>query len=236
MSTETDSPTAPPTTTPSANERARIVAATVAVGAAALFLLAAIAITRGEDSGDESQGASKAWGGAQVNASDYPRPQFTLTDTTGQPYDFAAQTQGKLTLLFFGYTHCPDVCPGQMTTLTAALKTAGMPKPTVVFVTTDPARDTPERLRNWLDAYDASYVGLTGTIDQIQQAELAAKVPPSTVLDGASGDYEVGHAAQVTAYTPDDYAHLVYPFGIRRQDWLSDLPRMMDEWGGGVTG
>jgi protein SCO1/2 len=237
MSDDTPTSTLPQSSTPHAdpNQRNRTIAAVVAVGAAALFLVVAIAVTRGgSDSGSDSTDASgDTWGGAQVNPGDYPRAQFTLTDTNGQPYDFAAQTQGKLTLLFFGYTHCPDVCPVQMATLTAALQTPAMPNPTVVFVTTDPARDTPERLREWLDGYDADYVGLTGTLDQITEAEIAARVPPSTIFDQASGDYEVGHAAQVIAYAPDDQAHVVYPSGVRRQDWLSDLPRMMELWGTG---
>jgi protein SCO1 len=237
MSDDTPTSTLPQSSTPDADpdQRNRTIAAVVAVGAAALFLVVAIAVTRGGSGDDASTGDDngEAFGGAQVDPADYPRAQFTLTTTDGRPYDFAAETQGKLTLLFFGYTNCPDVCPVQMATLTAALKTPAMPSPTVVFVTTDPARDTPERLREWLDGYDADYVGLTGTLDEITTAEIAAQVPPSTIFDNASGEYEVGHAAQVIAYAPDDRAHAVYPFGVRREDWLSDLPLMMEKWGPG---
>ena len=74
-----------------------------------------------------------------------PKPRFTLTDTSGRPFDFAAATKGYVTLLFFGYTYCPDQCPMHMANSSAALKklpagTAEHVK--LVFVTTDPARDT----------------------------------------------------------------------------------------------
>src|ERR1041384_5232448 len=76
-----------------------------------------------------------------------PKPRFVLTDTSGAPFDFWARTQGSVTLLFFGYTYCPDQCPMHMANIGAALKklpagTANNVK--LVFVTTDPARDTPQ--------------------------------------------------------------------------------------------
>ncbi len=189
---------------------------------------------------------NEGWNGALL-AEPTPRPAFTLTDTEGQPYDFTAETQGRLTLLFFGYTSCPDICPIHMATLSAALEQPGMPNPVVVFVTTDPVRDTPERLRSWLDNFSPEFIGLTGTPEEIAAAEDAAGVARSLVAptdgtagdgttDGSTGDdsddYEVGHAAQIIAYTPDDLTHLHYPFGVRRQDWQADLPRMMSTWDG----
>lgn len=233
MSDETLTSSPPPS--PSADQRTRTIAAVVAVGAAALFLLVAIAVTRsgGEDdaaaetSGEEDSGLS----GVAVDPRAYPRPAFTLTDIEGKPYDFMTETQGELTLLFFGYTHCPDICPVQMATLTAALNQPAMPEATVVFVTTDPERDTPDRLREWLGGFDADYVGLSGTPEQIAAAEVAASVPASVIYDDVSGEYEVGHAAQVLAYSPDDQAHAVYPSGVRRQDWMADLPLLAERRG-----
>ena len=80
------------------------------------------------DDGDTTTAADdrEAWQGVLL-AEPQPRPDFTLTDTSGQPFDFRAETQGKLTLLFFGYTHCPDVCPIHMANLSAALAQPGMP-------------------------------------------------------------------------------------------------------------
>ena len=99
-----------------------------------------------------------------------PRPQFTLTDTAGKPYKFGTATAGKPTLLYFGYTHCPDVCPTTLADITQALQPvpAAMRSATqVVFVTTDVKRDTPAVLKAYLAKFDAGlpnqFVGLTGT-------------------------------------------------------------------------
>ena len=86
-----------------------------------------------------------------------PKPRFVLTDTSGAPFDFWNRTQGSVTLLFFGYTNCPDQCPMHMANIGVALKklppgVAGQVK--LVFVTTDPARDTRAELRRWLDSFD----------------------------------------------------------------------------------
>ena len=216
------------------------IAALIAVTALVLGIGAAVAV-QGSGGGDGAatigDAPDEGWNGALL-AEPMPRPAFTLTDTAGRPYDFGAETQGRLTLLFFGYTSCPDVCPIHMATLSAALEQAGMPDPIVVFVTTDPERDTPERLRDWLDNFGTDFVGLTGTPEQIAAAEDAAGVARSLVAPtegdsgSAPGEYEVGHAAQIIAYTPDDLSHVQYPFGVRRQDWQADLPRMMSTWDG----
>ncbi len=212
-----------------------VAATTVVLGiAAALAAGRDVDTETGGGGATEARGDDAGWHGA-VLRDPAPRPDFTLTDTAGATYDFQAETAGRLTLLFFGYTSCPDVCPIHMATLSAALEQPGMPDPIVVFVTTDPVRDTPERLRSWLDNFGTDFVGLTGTPEQIAAAEEAAGVARSIVAaEGAGatpeGDYEVGHAAQIIAYTPDDLSHLQYPFGVRRQDWEADLPRMLDTW------
>lgn len=162
-----------------------------------------------------------------------PKPRFTLTDTSGAAFDFRAKTDGFVTLLFFGYTHCPDICPLQMRTIADALRK--LPRGSaaqfkVVFVTTDVAQDTRESLRAYLDRFNKSFVGLTGTEEAIQAAQMAANLPPAK--KGAlqsNGEYEVGHSAFVLAYTKDDLAHLVYPAGMKSEDWVHDLPLLVSE-------
>ena len=163
-----------------------------------------------------------------------PKPRFVLTDTSGAPFDFWNLTQGSLTLLFFGYTNCPDQCPMHMSNLGAALKKlppsiAAQVK--LVFVTTDPARDTPAELRRWLDNFDRRFVGLTGTETAVEQVQRAAGVPPARKTGGGSGDYGVAHANFVVAYTKDNLAHLIYPGGVSKDDWVHDLPLLIT-WGG----
>jgi|tagenome__1003787_1003787.scaffolds.fasta_scaffold20719337_2 protein SCO1/2 len=128
-------------------------------------------------------GSNGTYDGTQL-ATPYKKPQFTLTDSTGAAFDFTDRTAAGPTLLFFGYTHCPDVCPTTMADIAVALRQvdpAVAAKTSVVFVTTDPARDTPAVLGEYLGRFDADlatrFVGLTGTQDQIDQAQLAAGVP-----------------------------------------------------------
>ena len=162
------------------------------------------------------------------------KPSFTLTDTQGKPFDFRKETDGYVTLLFFGYTHCPDVCPVHMSNIAQALK--NMPAPDasrvkVVFVTNDPDRDDATRLRGWLDAFDPTFIGLRGTPAQVGAAEAAAHIPPSekdTTAGGAgAGAYLVGHAAYVYACTPDNICRFLYPFGFRQSNWAHDLPLLV---------
>jgi protein SCO1/2 len=170
------------------------------------------------------------WAGTVLPATQ-PKPDFTLTDTSGKPFDFRAGTEGRFTVLFFGYTHCPDVCPINLATLDAAMETLGPEvrgKIDVVFVTTDPARDTPPVMRQFLDRFDTGFVGLTGTPQQLADAQAAAKVPIAEVgKKDSTGDYTVGHATQMILYGPDDLARIVYPSGIRQSDWTRDLPRLL---------
>src|SRR6185503_11265117 len=92
-----------------------------------------------------------------------PRPSFTLTATDGKPYAFAKETAGKLTLLFFGYTNCPDVCPVHAANIAEIIKDLpweDRQRVSFVFVTTDPDRDSLPQLRKWLDNFDSTFVGL----------------------------------------------------------------------------
>lgn len=165
-----------------------------------------------------------------------PKPKFTLTDTSGAPYDFFARTQGFVTLLFFGYAHCPDVCPVQMHLLAGALRRippSAADQVKVVFVTTDPEQDTRPVLREFLDGFDRSFVGLTGNQAAIDAAQVAANLPVAKKTGAKIGNVsEVGHAAFVLAYTKDNLAHLIYPDGMKQEDWIHDLPRLAGEtWG-----
>ena len=92
-----------------------------------------------------------------------PKPRFTLTDTSGTQFDFRARTDGFVTLRFFCYTNCPDVCPTHMSYLGSAFQKLpkGMAAKFKVVVTTDPDRDNPRALRTWLNQFGKNFVGLT---------------------------------------------------------------------------
>jgi protein SCO1/2 len=198
-----------------------------ALGGLVLLLIAGVALVNGRE-----DGPAAAWRGRVLDPGP-ARPSTDLIDTSGAPFDLRTATDGEITLVFFGYTNCPDVCSIQMATLSQALKRVEVPA-TVVFITTDPERDTPERLRRWLDNFDSSFVGATGSTDAIARAQrdLGVSVAVSEDADN-NGDYTVGHSSAVYVITPDDVAHLAYPAGTRQEDWVDDLPRVADEraWG-----
>ena len=162
-----------------------------------------------------------------------PKPSFTLVDTSGAPFDFRAKTQNYVTLLFFGYTFCPDLCPLQMATVAQALKALPPEEASrfkVVFVTTDPDRDTRQVLRKWLDHFDKRFIGLTGSKAAIHAAQVAANVDPAQKAGTLSdGSYGINHAVWILAYTTDNLAHVLYPVGVKEQDWVHDLPLLARE-------
>jgi protein SCO1/2 len=178
------------------------------------------------------------------------RPSFVLRTTAGERYDFAERTGGRPTLLYFGYTNCPDECPTAMADIAAALRTTPQElreQVEVVFVTTDPERDTPQVLRRWLDGFSEDYVGLVGTQAEVDAAQQAVGVKPATrggpipTLPGKPNEHEhklgtaphshegplgygVGHANVIFAFDTRDRLPVLYPGGVRPSDIAADLP------------
>ncbi|MFQ1004359.1 SCO family protein [Modestobacter sp. SSW1-42] len=151
------------------------------------------------------------------------RPAFTLTDQSGAVFDFAAKTAGAPTLLFFGYANCPDVCPTTMADVALALRSAPADvaaRTQVVFVTTDPARDTAEFLGTYLARFDEGlpnrFVGLTGTQAEVEAAQEAAGVPL------AEGEGTM-HATSLYLFGNDDLARVVFSAGDTAQEITQDL-------------
>jgi protein SCO1/2 len=112
-----------------------------------------------------------------------------------------------VTLMFFGYTHCPRECPLTMADTAAALRELAPAQRAgirVVFVTVDPARDTGPVLRRWLDRYDPAFTGLTGSPRAVRAAAAAAGIPVGT------GGADLDHGTEMLAFTPDNRAHLAF--------------------------
>lgn len=199
--------------------------------ASAIILLAVVAVLVAACGSDTATGADDRAG--VMIAEGVARPKFVLTDTSGQPFDFAAETEGYLTLLYFGYTNCPDVCPIHFANIAGALEQA--PAETrkrvkVIFVGVDPPRDSPESIRTWLDHFDRDFIGLTGTDEALAFAQQAAGVPPATRdAPNAEGRYAVNHAGWVYGYTPDDEQTWQFPLGVRQKTWASVIERLVAE-------
>lgn len=173
-------------------------------------------------------------GSGQFRGAEVPtprqKPSFTLTATDGRSFDFARETEGVVTLLFFGYTHCPDICPVHLANIGAVLKRldpADRQRIRVVFVSTDPDRDSAAVIRRWLDNFDPTFVGLRGTLDEVNAIQAQLRLPPAAVTTNAKGQVEVSHAALVLAFSADGQWRLSYPFGTRQDDWAHDLPLLV---------
>ena len=161
------------------------VAGLVALSAAAMVYL----VPQGGQLGSQSgrQGATSAVGGP-----------FTLVNQDGKTVterDFA----GAPHLVFFGFTHCPDVCPTTLQQVSDVLKALGpkADKLKVAFVTVDPERDTPEALKTYLSSFDPRIVGLTGTPEQVSAAVKAYRGYARKVPGGSADDYVMEHTALV---------------------------------------
>jgi protein SCO1/2 len=165
-------------------------------------------------------------------AAPLPKPGLQFTDSRGNPFQLDSATAGKVTLLFFGYTSCPDICPVHLANLAAVLDK--MPddvqrQVTVVFVTTDPARDTPAVLDAWMKGFDPQFVGLTASDSIIAAAQRMMHLQPAVKgKPDAKGAYPVGHAAVVIAFTRDGLGRVEYPPGTRQRDWAHDLPLLVN--------
>ncbi len=122
-------------------------------------------------------------------------PPLALTDQDGQPFDLAS-LRGTPVFVYFGYTHCPDVCPTTLVDLRTAIQQAALPAK-VVFVTVDPARDTVSAMKTYLDAYKAGFIGLTGTPDQIATAAAAWGVQYHAEPADSTGNYAMSHTSEV---------------------------------------
>jgi protein SCO1 len=168
-------------------------------------VVAAMAASCGSPSESEQGGVEingvhdGAYRGAALPSS-YRVPDVALSATDGKPFHLPGDLDTTATVLFFGYTHCPDICQLIMADITSAylrLNAASQRQTRVLFVTTDPRRDTVPALRTYLARFDRSFVGLTGTLDDIKRAATALHVFVGDVKRLPTGGYDVAHGATV---------------------------------------
>lgn len=206
------------------------------LAAVGILLLAVTACGPASSTSIASQGLVRqpdGWRGLPIEA-DRSLPDVTLLRTDGQPVALAETFAGDPTLLFFGYTSCPDICPIHLATIASAMQATGttFQDLDVVFVSVDPDRDDPRRIDDYLANFDRGITGLHGDLAAVEEA-LRRLDLPGPVVEGADprgeGDL-IGHPAQVIGFDADGRAQRVWPFGARRSDWVADLPRILEEW------
>jgi protein SCO1/2 len=205
--------------------------------AAALLAAASLTLTAcgsGDDSNSpvsvvsEEAGSDKA---ATVLDRPFEKPDLVLTDTSGKKYDLREQTKGRPTLIYFGYTHCPDVCPLTMNNIAVAKKQltkAQQDELRIVFVTTDPDRDTPAALGKWLKGIDSQVVGLTGDFDTIQAGARTLGISIEPPHKDKNGKIVSTHGTQVVAFSPKtDGGYVLYGEDATVDDYTKDLPKLI---------
>ncbi|GGS38199.1 SCO family protein [Streptomyces griseoviridis] len=207
---------------------------------AAAALLAAASLTLSAcGGGDDSAGSpvtmvsedSSSQRAATVLDQPFEKPDLVLTDTAGKTYDLREETAGRPTLVYFGYTNCPDVCPLTMNNIAVAKKQlprAEQDALRVVFVTTDPERDTPKALGTWLKGIDPQVVGLTGDFDTIQAGARSLGISIEPPTKDKNGEVVSTHGTQVIAFSPKtDAGYVLYGEDATVDDYTKDLPKLV---------
>jgi protein SCO1/2 len=158
-----------------------------------------------------------------------PAPDFALRTPDGGEFRLSRQ-RGNVVALSFGYTFCPDVCPTTLAELAAAKAKLGddAKRFTVAFITVDPERDGPERLRTYTTAFDRAFVGLTGSSDQLVAVRQAYGVTArKRVVAGTSAAYLIDHSAFVYVVDPEGRLRLMFPFGTSIENMAHDIRLLM---------
>ncbi|MDX1520037.1 MAG: SCO family protein [Anaerolineae bacterium] len=186
-------------------------------------------------------GISLAITGCQALAGEYtfkgthlqptmPLPDFELLDTNGEPFRLS-DADGELTLVYFGYTFCPDVCPLTLADLHATLEGLDSREQiNVVFISVDPERDTPELVAQYVAAFDPTFIGLTDTPERTQAAMEAFGVfSEKEEAVGSAADYLVTHSSRVFLVNRQGEIEGLYSFDFAPEDLRSDLEFLLNQ-------
>ena len=169
--------------------------------------------------------------GLKAGVFDPPRmaPDFTVRGSDGKELKLS-QYRGKLVLLEFGYTSCVDVCPVSLGMLAEARRQMGAQASQlqVIYVTVDPERDTPERMRNYLRAFDPSFIGATGTPQQMARVRQDYGITATKkMIDGSKTDYTVGHSSYLYFVDRKGSLRALLPFGRTAADVVHDATLLL---------
>jgi protein SCO1/2 len=157
-----------------------------------------------------------------------PIPDFELNDTNNQSFHLS-DVESDITLIYFGYTFCPDVCPLTLADVKTALTNLeGRERVKLIFITVDPERDTPEVLARYLNAFDPEFIGLTDDFEKIEamMKPFGAYAEKDETTDSAAG-YLVSHTARLYLVNPQRELLMTYPFQFEPEDLRSDLAYLL---------
>jgi protein SCO1 len=162
-----------------------------------------------------------------ITGADFAR-DFKLTDHNGQVRTLA-DFKGKVVAIFFGYTHCPDVCPTTLSDFAAALQQLGplAERVQVIFVTVDPQRDTPDLLKQFVPAFNPSFLGMYTDAHSLQLLAKEYKVVYQKASIKSADDYLIDHSASTYVYDPQGRLRLLMPYGSSSDSIAHDLKALL---------
>ncbi|MEZ4728062.1 MAG: SCO family protein [Caldilineaceae bacterium] len=155
---------------------------------------------------------------------DWMTADFTL-QTAGNQLISLSNFRGKVVLLYFGYTHCPDMCPTTLADAKVAMQELGVQAEEVqlVMVSVDPERDSPEKLQEYVQRFDPRFIGVTGTEDAVTAAATAFGVTFYKEAGSVATGYLVAHSTQLLVLDRQGYVRHIFPFGVTGEDMAADL-------------
>jgi protein SCO1/2 len=165
--------------------------------------------------------------GTDISGAQFGNP-LALTDHHGTPRQLA-DFKGEVVALFFGYTHCPDVCPTTMDDLSKALRLLGSDRSQVqvLFVTLDPERDTQEVLAQYVPSFDESFLGLYGDVSATEQVAQDFKLFYKKQASGGNSGYTIDHSAGIYVFDKQGALRVFMNHGQKPQDIAHDLKQLM---------
>lgn len=170
---------------------------------------------------------SKSFVGTDITGADFSK-SLALTDHTGTPRTLD-DYKGKVILMFFGFTHCPDVCPTTMLDLKNTMKLLGdkADEVQVLFVTVDPERDTQEVLAKFVPSFDSRFIGLRGDAEQTAETVKNFKIYYAKVPGKSENDYSIDHSAGMYAFDKQGKVRLYLGYGQKPEDIASDVENLL---------
>ena len=159
---------------------------------------------------------------------DMEAADFTLMSSSGQRVSLD-DFRGKLVVLYFGYTFCPDVCPATLVEIAGAMDILGedAEKVQTIMISVDPERDTPEQLAEYVAHFDTSFLGVTGTLEEVAEVATLYGIFYEKHEGTAASGYLIDHTATVMVVDEDGYLKLLLPFGTTAQEIADDLAYLL---------
>jgi protein SCO1/2 len=157
-----------------------------------------------------------------------PAPALAFTAADGQRFDLAAE-QGKVVLLYFGYTHCPDVCPTTLSDWARAKRALGADTTNIrfVFISMDPDRDTPERAATYARQFDPAFLGLTGSTEDLDALKQRWSIAAYPEGDPRDGFYTVAHPAHTFVVDRQGRLRVMFDPGVPGDELARDLRKLL---------